>query len=129
MSNINNPVAWFEIYVNDMQRARNFYETVFQIKLEELKSEHMTDMEYYMFNMNTDKYGCCGALIKMDGVCAGANSTVVYFSCQDCFIEESRVVEAGGSIKRSKMSIGKDGFTSLIIDTEGNLIGLHSCNN
>ena len=24
-----NPVVWFEIYVSDLQRARNFYETLF----------------------------------------------------------------------------------------------------
>lgn len=25
-----NPVGWFEIYVQDMERAKKFYETVFQ---------------------------------------------------------------------------------------------------
>jgi len=33
-----NPVGWFEIYVQDMNRARRFYETVFQGKLEKLDS-------------------------------------------------------------------------------------------
>ena len=27
----NNPVGWFEIYVQDMVRARKFYETVFAV--------------------------------------------------------------------------------------------------
>jgi predicted enzyme related to lactoylglutathione lyase len=26
---MNNPVGWFEIYVDDMPRAKAFYETVF----------------------------------------------------------------------------------------------------
>ncbi|MGB7816185.1 MAG: hypothetical protein WBL28_07525 [Methylotenera sp.] len=30
----NNPVVWFEIYVQDMARAKAFYESVFQTKLE-----------------------------------------------------------------------------------------------
>jgi uncharacterized protein len=30
----NNPVGWFEIYVQDMPRAKAFYEAVFQGKLE-----------------------------------------------------------------------------------------------
>lgn len=29
-----NPVGWFEIYVQDMDRAKRFYELVFQVKLE-----------------------------------------------------------------------------------------------
>ena len=31
-----NPVVWFEIYVQDMDRARAFYETVFDCRLEAL---------------------------------------------------------------------------------------------
>lgn len=31
-----------------------------------------------------------------------------------------------GRIHKSKMSIGQDGFITLAIDTEGNMIGLHS---
>ena len=33
-----NPVRWFEIYVQDMDRARRFYETVFAAKLQRLNS-------------------------------------------------------------------------------------------
>ena len=31
-----NAVGWFEIYVEDMERARRFYETVLGVKLERL---------------------------------------------------------------------------------------------
>ncbi|HEX5056603.1 MAG TPA: VOC family protein, partial [Gammaproteobacteria bacterium] len=54
------------------------------------------------------------------------NGVLVYFGCEDCAVEESRVGKAGGSIKRPKMSIGQYGFISLVFDTEGNMIGLHS---
>jgi hypothetical protein len=36
------------------------------------------------------------------------------------------VAEAGGRIERPKMSIGEYGFISMVYDTEGNMIGLHS---
>ena len=62
----------------------------------------------------------------MQGVPSGGNSTIVYFTCEDCSVEESRVAAAGGSVQRSKMSIGEYGFVSLVTDTEGNMIGLHS---
>jgi uncharacterized protein len=61
----------------------------------------------------------------MKGVLPGG-STMIYFSCEDCATEEARVVAAGGKIERPKMSIGEYGFISLIWDTEGNMIGLHS---
>jgi predicted enzyme related to lactoylglutathione lyase len=35
-------------------------------------------------------------------------------------------VAAGGSVKQTKMSIGPFGFISILVDTEGNAIGLHS---
>ncbi|MGZ5781420.1 MAG: VOC family protein, partial [Burkholderiaceae bacterium] len=41
-----NPVGWFEIYVQDMARAKKFYETVFEGKLEKLKSP---DFEMWSF--------------------------------------------------------------------------------
>ena len=33
----NNPVGWFEIYVQDMSRAKGFYESVFSTRLERLE--------------------------------------------------------------------------------------------
>jgi uncharacterized protein len=119
----NNPVGWFEIYVQDMERARRFYETVMQLKLEKLDSQ---GMDMWSFPMATDRWGASGSLVKMEGVPSGGNSTLVYFSCKDCGIQEGRVAASGGRIHRSKTSIGKYGFISLAIDTEGNMFGLHS---
>ncbi len=45
-----NPVGWFEIYVQDVPRARAFYEAVFQGTLEELKNpdpEGFPEMEMW----------------------------------------------------------------------------------
>jgi uncharacterized protein len=51
---------------------------------------------------------------------------LIYFTCEDCANEESRVVSAGGKIEKEKFSIGDYGFISLVYDTEGNMFGLHS---
>lgn len=117
-----NPVRWFEIYVQDMARARTFYESVLRRKLDKLDTP---DMEYWAFGMEQDRLGVGGALVKMDGVPSGG-STLVYFGCEDCAIEAARVVPAGGHIHRVKMSIGQYGFIALAVDTEGNMFGLHS---
>lgn len=118
-----NPVRWFEIYVQDMDRARRFYESVFNVELERLETG---DLEYWAFPSVTDQPGTAGALVKADGVPSGGNSTLVYFACDDCAVEGARVATAGGRVHREKTSIGQYGAIVLAYDTEGNMIGLHS---
>lgn len=118
-----NPVVWFEIYVEDMERAKKFYENVFQIKLEKLNSPAL---DLWAFPMVKDGAGCSGALVKMPGFSSAGNSTLVYFNSADCAVEAARVVKAGGRLEREKFSIGEYGFIALAIDTEGNMFGLHS---
>lgn len=120
-----NPVGWFEIYVQDLARARRFYESVFEVSLQQLNPP-VPGIELWAFPMAQDAYGASGALVRMEGVAPGSNSTLVYFSCTDCAVEESRVAKAGGRVERAKMAIGEYGFISLVQDTEGNMIGLHS---
>lgn len=117
-----NPVGWFEIYVRDMQRARRFYETVFATTLEKLPSG---DVEMYVFPSEPERPGAGGALVKMDGVEAGAG-ILVYFSCADCAVEAARAAKAGGKIFKEKFSIGPYGYIALVVDPEGNTFGLHS---
>lgn len=118
-----NPVGWFEIYVQDMERAKAFYTSVLQVELQALNSP---SMEMWAFPMSTAGAGAPGALVKMPGVPSGGNSTLVYFSCEDCGTEAGRVVEAGGRVQKEKFSIGEYGFIALALDTEGNMFGLHS---
>ena len=44
----------------------------------------------------------------------------------NCAVTAVSAVKAGGKVKREKMSIGQYGYIALVIDTEGNMIGLHS---
>jgi len=123
-----NPISWFEIYIDDMDRAKSFYEAVLAVKLEALQDPTTDDSDLQMqsFPSDMESYGAAGALVKMEGVKAGGNSTLVYFACEDCAVEESRVADAGGSVQKPKMPIGEFGFISLAQDTEGNMIGFHS---
>jgi uncharacterized protein len=118
-----NPVGWFEIYVQDMSRAKNFYEAVFEARLERLESP---EIEMWAFSMLADAPGAAGALVRVGDYPSGGNSTLVYFSCEDCAIEASRAAKNGGAIVKEKFSIGNYGFIALVTDTEGNMIGLHS---
>lgn len=121
-----NPVGWFELYVQDMERARNFYQNTFQVTLQRLGDPNDTSIEMWAFPMGMDLPGCTGALAKMEGKDSGRGGTIIYFSCANCAEETARAVANGGRIQQDKFAIGEYGFISLVYDTEGNLIGLHS---
>ena len=120
-----NPVGWFEIYVQDMGRARKFYEALFDARLEKLDSP-AGELEMWSFPGDQNSYGTPGALVKMKDAPSGGLGTLVYFMCEDCAPLEAKAPKLGGKIHRKKMSIGQYGFISLVYDTEGNMIGLHS---
>jgi len=122
-----NPVVWFEIYVNDLNRAKSFYEKVFKTELTEIGDPTDEGLKMLAFPGDMESKGrASGALVHMKGMEVGKNSTVVYFFSEDCSVEEERVKDAGGKVERTKMSIGEHGFISLVKDTEGNMIGIHS---
>ncbi|ELQ2334584.1 VOC family protein [Vibrio vulnificus] len=121
-----NPIGWFEIYVDDVERAKHFYQSVFQVTFEQMLDLTGTDIEMWFFPSDMESYGASGALVKMDGVSAGAGGTLVYFSCENCAVEQERARQHGGVVVQAKMAIGEYGFISLVQDSEGNMIGLHS---
>ena len=125
-----NPVVWFEIYVQDMARAQRFYETVFQTSLSPLPTPEgdasAAGMQMLAFPMEMGQGGASGTLVKLPGVPSGGGGSVVYFACQDCAVEQGRVAAAGGQVHKAKFAIGPYGFCALVVDTEGNCIGLHS---
>lgn len=126
-----NPVVWFEIYVQDMPRARKFYEAVLGVKMEKMPAP-TAEMSMEMWAFPSDKataqtsYGACGMLVKMEGFASAGGGTLVYFGCQDCAEAASRAAANGGTVVKEKMSIGEHGFIALARDTEGNMIGFHS---
>ena len=61
-----NPVAWFEIHVADMQRAKVLYESVFKRSL---------------FALET------GALVLHRDRQPTTEGVMVYFFCEDCAVE------------------------------------------
>lgn len=128
--NVKNPAVWFEIYVDNLVRAKNFYEQVFDMKLSELSipDEVEDEMQMLTFPMDSEQDGASGALVKMKGFEAGNNSTIIYFRSDDCAIEESKIEKVGGKILKPKQSLGEYGFMILATDSEGNIFGVHSQN-
>ncbi len=126
-----NPVGWFEIYVQDIDAAQKFYETVLGITMTDLPNPTDDPLKMKMFSNDENamtQTGASGAICQMEGMPSGGNSTLVYFICEDCSVEEGRVEGAGGGVFKPKMSIGPHGFISLCTDPDGNMFGLHSMN-
>jgi uncharacterized protein len=120
-----NAIGWFDIYVNRLDRAVAFYETVLNCKL--LPIGDITGENQMMsFPADMSAYGAGGALSKSAHASPGIGGTIVYFSAEDCAVEEARVATAGGKVIRPKFSIGEFGWVSLCLDTEGNMFGISS---
>lgn len=118
-----NPVGWFDIYVSNLERAKTFYETVFNIQMVDFPSEWGKQAA---FPLDVEGLNISGALVEQENRVVDGNNTVVYFNSKNCIIEESLVEKAGGKLLKPKMSIGEFGYISIVMDTEGNTIGLHS---
>lgn len=121
-----NPVNWFEIYVDDINRAKKFYSAVLAAEMVDLPMPEGMNSKMVSFPWSQGGPNATGALVQMEQMKAGGNSTVVYFQCDDCQIEQDRVEAAGGKILQPKFAIGEHGFCAWCIDTEGNYFGLHS---
>lgn len=120
-----NLIGWFDIYVDDLDRAVMFYEHVFKKKLERI-GDPTGETQMMSFPANQKSYGASGALVKSSHSRPGIGGTMVYFSVEDCSVEAARVTAANGTVVRQKFSIGEFGWVALCMDTEGNMFGLNS---
>ncbi len=120
----NNMVAWFEIPVTDMDRAKVFYESVFKTEI------NLQDIEGVMmgfFPANPEAPGAMGSLMKYESYIPSHEGTLIYFSSEDVQIELNRIRSAGGNILMDKTQISPDiGYMGMFQDTEGNRIALYS---
>lgn len=117
-----NKVQWFEIATADLERAKSFYEKVFDLEFQYIE---MPDSKMYMFGV-PDMIGSAGCLVHSEDNKPSTDGSIIYFSCEDVATQAARVEEAGGKLIVPKTDIGEFGFFAMFIDTEGNRLGLHS---
>lgn len=120
-----NVVGWFDIYVDKMDRAVTFYETILEQKLAEIV-DPTGETVMMSFAGDMTSYGAAGALVKAEYARPGVGGTMVYFSVDNCADQELLVEAAGGKVLRPKFSIGDYGWVTLCEDTEGNMFGFNS---
>ena len=121
-----NAISWFEIGVTDLERATRFYETIFNVKLNPLD---LPNIKMRMFPLD-DMMGVGGAIVDSGGFHkpSATDGPLIYLNGNpDVQNVLNRVEAAGGKIMVPKTEISPEyGYMAVIIDTEGNRIGLHS---
>ena len=124
---MNNAISWFEIGTTDLNRAAKFYETIFGVKLTPLD---LPNIKMRMFPLDNMMTGVGGAIVDSGGFHKPSSSDgpLIYLNGNpDVQIVLDKVEAAGGKIMVPKTMISPEyGFMAVILDTEGNRIGLHS---
>jgi uncharacterized protein len=117
-----NAINWFEIPVNDFERAIGFYENMMDTKL---KRESMDGIEMAIFP--GDQNSVYGSLVKADFLAPSAQGCVVYLNAEGIMDDAiARAQKMGSQVLFPKTSIGENGYIAHLSDSEGNKIALHS---
>lgn len=116
-------INWFEIPALDLDRAVNFYNSIFNIKME------TNTMNGYSMAFFPSKFGGTGgAIICGEGSEPSEKGPLLYLNGGNHFDEIlARIENSGGRILMSKQIINENaGCFALFIDSEGNKLALHS---
>jgi predicted enzyme related to lactoylglutathione lyase len=121
-------ISWFEIPVTDLNRAQEFYETIFGISLIPVD---LPNIKMRMFPIDDPMTGIGGALADTGGTFHKPSATdgpLIYLNANpDLQNVLDKVEAAGGKVFVPKTEISPEyGFMGVFIDSEGNRIGLHS---
>lgn len=123
----NNAVGWFEIPVENMERAIAFYEKILDLKM---SRNQMGPLDMAWFPWKEDGLGAPGSLVFHEEFYKpSTDGVLIYLTAHSGDLENelSRVEKAGGKILQPKTKISDEyGFMALIVDSEGNRIALHS---
>ena len=118
-----NAINWFEIPVNDLDRAKEFYEQALNISMTVTEMENLK-MAWFPAEQNAP--GASGTLIKAESYIPSHQGTMVYFYVEDIEKTLDRINDNGGKTINPKKSIGEYGFVAHFEDCEGNRVALHS---
>ncbi|MEP0987049.1 VOC family protein [Ekhidna sp.] len=117
---------WFELPVNDMDRAKKFYQSIFNIQMADNMEMGTSVMSFFPFEQ--DQEGATGTLIKQESYIPSHEGALVYFSVKEINDVIPRIEASGGKVINEKMSIGQHGFVAHFEDSEGNRVALHQGN-
>lgn len=126
MDKHSNALNWFEIPVTNLTRAKKFYETIFQIKMELMPEMLSMKMAAFPWEMGSEKVN--GALCESEIHQPSMDGVVIYLNANPSIQEVlDRIEPAGGQVLMPRTEITSElGYMAFFIDTEGNKVGLHA---
>ena len=117
-----NQVVWVDIPVLDLDRAIRFYSAVLGSPVQ--KQEYPGMAIGLLPDSDSDVSGC---LFTKDGELPSDRGPLIYLNAQGRLDAAVAAVESsGGKVVAPPHPIGPHGFRSIILDSEGNRIALHS---
>lgn len=115
-----NRAVWFDIPVADLDRAARFYGAVLGIKIHK---ETFGEFTFCVLDHHDGNGGCL--VVKPDEVSTGG--ILVYLNVDGRIRDAvAQVQQHGGKVLEPVHAIGPHGFRSLVQDSEGNRLALHS---
>lgn len=121
-----NALAWFEIPAANFERAKKFYETMLGTALTPMEAP---GRKMAAFPADWSKGELSGCIVQGQGATPSNTGTLVFLNCApDLAAPLARVEKAGGKVVLPKTKIEMDGagYMAIIVDPEGNSVGLHS---
>lgn len=117
-------INWFEVPVKDLDRAKQFYETVLNAEMPVFEA---MGMKSAFFPCDMEKGEIGGCLIQGNGYETALTGALIYLNGgDDLSVPLARVEAAGGKVVLPKTAIGPNGFMAYFVDTEGNKMAFHS---
>jgi predicted enzyme related to lactoylglutathione lyase len=121
-----NAISYFSIAAEDFERAKTFYEALYDQTFEVMEDNGDTML---MLPGDMENGGVAGAVTKGPNRKPSQDGTLVYLNFEGDLQEVlTRAEQAGGTIDTPKAPIPDMGFYGIIIDSEGNRIGVWSQN-
>jgi len=125
MDNTTNALNWFEIASTDIKRAKQFYQTIFNIQMEE---QEMMNIKMAFFPYAPESGKASGALCQSDFHKPSMDGAIIYLNGNpDLKSVLDKIESAGGRVVMPKTEIAPDiGYMAFFTDSEGNPVALHS---
>lgn len=122
-----NALNWFEIPVNDFDRAKAFYSHIFNYEMPE-NQMGPNRMGFFLYDSNNGGIG--GAIVQGPDYIPSQRGALVYLNAGPDLQEVlERVEGAGGRIEIEKTQVSAEeglGYFAIIHDVAGNRLALHS---
>ena len=117
------PIGWFEIYVSDFDKAKDFYSELFGWQFN--KSTTLANPYYWI--IYTGEGSVSGGLMKKSDPKHTGQAVVLYVETEDIDATIKSAEKLGGKIIQGKTLINeKAGYFALFTDLDGNTMGLWS---